>query len=39
MGVFSVRQVKITDISPAEAEPGSVLTIEGENFGNTAWVA
>ena len=36
MGVFSVRQVKITDISPAEAEPGSVLTIEGENFGNTA---
>ena len=36
MGEFSVKQVKITSISPAEAEPGSVLTIEGENFGNTA---
>lgn len=36
MGEFSVRQVKITHITPAEVEPGSVLTIEGENFGNTA---
>jgi len=36
MGEFSVRQIRISKISPAEAEPGSVLTIEGENFGNTA---
>ena len=36
MGEFSIRQVKISKISPAEAEPGSVLIIEGENFGNTA---
>jgi hypothetical protein len=36
MGEFSVQQIRISKISPAEAEPGSVLTIEGENFGNTA---
>ena len=36
MGEFSVRQVKITKIIPAEAEPGSDVAIEGENFGNTA---
>ncbi|MDT7041090.1 IPT/TIG domain-containing protein [Candidatus Nitronereus thalassa] len=36
MGEFTVRQVKITKIVPSEAEPGSDLTIEGENFGNTA---
>ncbi|MDA0738153.1 MAG: IPT/TIG domain-containing protein [Nitrospirae bacterium] len=36
MGEFSVAQVKISNISPAEAEPGSLLIIEGENFGNTA---
>lgn len=36
MGTFSVRQVTIAKVSPSEAEPGSVLTIEGENFGNTA---
>ena len=36
MGEFSVRQISISKLSPAEAEPGSVLTIEGENFGNTA---
>ena len=36
MGEFSVRQVKITSIIPTEVEPGSLLTIEGENFGNTA---
>ena len=36
MGEFSVREVKITKISPEEAEPGSTLIIEGENFGNTA---
>ena len=36
MGEFSIRQIHIDNLSPAEAEPGSVLTIEGENFGNTA---
>lgn len=36
VGNFSVRQVTITKITPSVAEPGSVLTIEGENFGNTA---
>jgi len=36
MGEFSVRQISISKLIPAEAEPGSVLTIEGENFGNTA---
>jgi IPT/TIG domain len=36
MGEFSVSQVKITQIIPAEAEPGSDLIIAGENFGNTA---
>ncbi len=35
-GRFSIQQVKITKLVPPEAEPGSVLTIEGENFGNTA---
>ncbi len=35
-GRFSIQQVKITKLIPPETEPGSVLTIEGENFGNTA---
>lgn len=36
VGEFYVRQVKITKLIPSEANPGAVLTIEGENFGNTA---
>ncbi|RMH07568.1 MAG: hypothetical protein D6704_04875 [Nitrospirae bacterium] len=36
VGTFSVAQVRITRLHPREAEPGSILTIEGENFGNTA---
>ena len=35
-GQFKIQQVKITKLVPPEAEPGSVLTIEGEHFGNTA---
>ena len=35
-GTFSVGQVRIIRLHPREAEPGSILTIEGENFGNTA---
>lgn len=35
-GRFAIQQVKITKLVPPEAEPGSVLTIEGEHFGNTA---
>ncbi|MDE0403740.1 MAG: IPT/TIG domain-containing protein [Nitrospira sp.] len=35
-GRFAIQQVKITKLAPPEAEPGSVLTIEGEHFGNTA---
>ena len=35
-GRFTVRPVKIARLTPQEAEPGSVLTIEGENFGDTA---
>lgn len=36
IGTFQVEQVRITRLEPAEAEPGSVLIIEGKNFGNTA---
>ena len=35
-GRFSIQHAKITRLVPPEAEPGSVLTIEGEHFGNTA---
>ena len=35
-GRFAIQQVKITKLVPPEAEPGSVLTIEGDHFGNTA---
>ncbi|MDE0144295.1 MAG: IPT/TIG domain-containing protein [Nitrospira sp.] len=35
-GRFAIQQVKITKLAPPEAEPGSVLTIEGDHFGNTA---
>ena len=35
-GRFSITRVNVTKLIPAEAEPGSILTIEGENFGNTA---
>ena len=36
VGEFSLREVQITRLVPPKAEPGSVLVIEGENFGNTA---
>ena len=35
-GRFAVQQVTIARLIPPEAEPGSVLVIEGEHFGNTA---
>ena len=35
-GRFTIQRVKITRLIPPEAEPGSVLVIEGEHFGNTA---
>ncbi len=35
-GQFALQQVKIANLVPPEAEPGSVLTIEGKHFGNTA---
>ena len=35
-GRFAIQRVKIAKLVPPEAEPGSVLTIEGEHFGNTA---
>ena len=35
-GRFAIQRVKISKLVPPEAEPGSVLTIEGEHFGNTA---
>ncbi len=35
-GRFAVQQVTITKLIPPEAEPGSVLVVEGEHFGNTA---
>ncbi len=35
-GRFALQRVEITKLVPPEAEPGSVLTIEGAHFGNTA---
>ena len=35
-GRFTIQRVKIARLIPSEAEPGSVLVIEGEHFGNTA---
>ena len=35
VGTFLVQQPKITRIDPLEAEPGSLLIIEGEHFGQT----
>jgi len=35
-GSFTVQSVRITQLEPAEAEAGSILTVHGENFGNTA---
>ncbi|GMV49709.1 MAG: IPT/TIG domain-containing protein [Nitrospira sp.] len=34
-GSFTRLQPKILSVSPAEAEPGTVLEINGEHFGNT----
>lgn len=36
VGEFSVQEVRISKLEPSEAEAGSVLTIHGEHFGNTA---
>lgn len=36
VGRFAVQQIRIARLIPPEAEPGSVLVIEGEHFGNTA---
>jgi len=36
VGTFNVQDLKINKLTPLEAEPGSVLVIEGENFGSTA---
>jgi hypothetical protein len=35
-GVFSVKNVRISSLNPSQAEAGSLLTIVGEHFGNTA---
>ncbi|MEO6202128.1 MAG: IPT/TIG domain-containing protein, partial [Nitrospirales bacterium] len=35
-GNFSVTNVRITSLNPSQAEAGSLLTIVGEQFGNTA---
>ena len=35
-GTFTLQAVKITSVAPSEVEAGSLVTIEGENFGNTA---
>jgi len=35
-GNFTLQAVKITKVSPSTVEAGSLVTIEGENFGNTA---
>ncbi len=35
-GTFSVQQVSITKVDPPKAEAGSLLTVVGKNFGNTA---
>ncbi len=35
-GTFTLQSVKITKVNPSKAEAGSLVTIEGEHFGNTA---
>lgn len=35
-GIFSVTKVRIASLNPSQAEAGSLLTIVGEHFGNTA---
>ncbi|MEX0830002.1 MAG: IPT/TIG domain-containing protein [Nitrospirales bacterium] len=35
-GTFTLQAVKITKVNPSKVEAGSLVTIEGENFGNTA---
>ena len=35
-GIFSVKNVHITGLDPSQAEAGSLLTVVGEHFGNTA---
>ncbi len=36
VGIFTVQAVKITKVNPSEVEAGSLVTIEGQHFGNTA---
>jgi len=35
-GTFSVKNVHITKLDPSQVEAGSLLTVVGEHFGNTA---
>jgi hypothetical protein len=35
-GTFTLQAVKITKVTPSKVEAGSLVAIEGENFGNTA---
>jgi hypothetical protein len=35
-GTFTLQAVKITNVTPSKVEAGSLVTVEGENFGNTA---
>ena len=35
-GTFTLQAVKITKVTPSTVEAGSLVSIEGENFGNTA---
>ncbi len=35
-GTFTLQAVKITEVTPSKVEAGSLVTITGENFGNTA---
>lgn len=35
-GIFTLQAVKITKVTPSTVEAGSLVAIEGENFGNTA---
>ncbi len=35
-GTFTLQAVKITEVTPSQVEAGSLVTITGENFGNTA---
>lgn len=36
VGTFSVTKVHISSLNPSQAEAGSMLTVVGEHFGNTA---